>query len=106
MEQQLNPDVTVRSAGVMEKCTFCVQRIRRAEEEALVEGRDVRDGEAVPACVQSCPTSALLFGDLLDETSEVSKRLDHNEREFRMLEELGTEPSVYYLKGGVTNVQE
>ena len=106
MEQQLNPDVTVRSAGVMEKCTFCVQRIRRAEEEALVKGRDVRDGEAVPACGQACPTSALLFGNLLDETSEVLKRLDHNEREFRMLEELGTEPSVHYLKGGVTNVRE
>src|SRR5512143_619212 len=64
LKEQLNPDVTVRSAGVMEKCTFCVQRIRRAEQEALAEGRALRDGEVIPACVQTCPPSALVFGDL------------------------------------------
>lgn len=99
LEQQLNPDVTVRSAGVMEKCTFCVQRIRRSEEKALVKGEQLHDGDVVPACVQSCPTDALIFGDLMDEDSKVSKRLEHNDRKFRMLEDLGTQPSVYYLKG-------
>jgi Fe-S-cluster-containing dehydrogenase component len=91
--------VTVRSAGVMEKCTFCVQRIRRAEQEALAEGRPLRDGEVMPACVQTCPPSALVFGDLNDPNSQVAK-LAANQRAFRLLEQLGTEPSVYYLKGG------
>jgi Fe-S-cluster-containing dehydrogenase component len=99
LTEQLNPDVTVRSAGVMEKCTFCVQRIRRAEQEALVEGRALRDGDVVPACVQTCPPSALVFGDLNDPNSQVAK-LAVNPRAFRLLEELGTEPSIYYLKGG------
>jgi Fe-S-cluster-containing dehydrogenase component len=97
--QQLNPDVTVRSAGIMEKCTFCVQRIRRAEETALVEGRALQDGEVMPACVQACPPGALIFGNLNDPESQVSSRIGE-QRKFRLLEELGTEPSVYYLKGG------
>jgi Fe-S-cluster-containing dehydrogenase component len=104
LPQQLNPDVTVRSAGVMEKCTFCVQRLRRAEEQALLEGRPVADGEAVPACVQTCPTGALLFGDRADPTSRVSRELQNNPRQFRLLEHLGTEPSVYYLKEGKSDV--
>jgi Fe-S-cluster-containing dehydrogenase component len=104
LQQQLNPDVTVRSAGVMEKCTFCVQRIRRAEERALVENRELGDGEAVPACVQTCPPSALAFGDLNDPESQVSRILENNPRSFRLLEHLGTEPSVYYLKGGESHV--
>jgi len=104
LDQQLNPDVTVRSAGIMEKCTFCVQRIRRAEETALVENRPVQDGEVVPACVQTCPTSALTFGDLNDANSQVAKLLENNLRKFRLLEHLGTEPSVYYLKGGDSRV--
>jgi Fe-S-cluster-containing dehydrogenase component len=104
LQQQLNPDVTVRSAGVMEKCTFCVQRIRRAEEQALVENRDLGDGEVVPACVQTCPPSALVFGDLNDPESQVSKMLENNPRRFRLLEHLGTEPSVYYLRGGESHV--
>jgi len=104
LEQQLNPDVTVRSAGIMEKCTFCVQRIRRAEETALVENRPLQDGEVVPACVQTCPTSALTFGDLNDANSQVAKLLENNLRKFRLLEHLGTEPSVYYLKGGDSRV--
>ncbi len=99
LTEQLNPDVTVRSAGVMEKCTFCVQRIRRAEQEALAEGRALRDGEVIPACVQTCPPSALIFGDLYDPNSQVAK-LAANTRAFRLLEHLGTEPAVYYLKGG------
>ena len=104
LQQQLNPDVTVRSAGVMEKCTFCVQRIRRAEERALVENRELGDGEAVPACVQTCPPSALVFGDLNDPESQVSRILENNPRSFRLLEHLGTEPSVYYLRGGESHV--
>ena len=104
LDQQLNPDVTVRSAGIMEKCTFCVQRIRRAEETALVENRPLQDGEVVPACVQTCPTSALTFGDLNDANSQVAKLLENNLRKFRLLEHLGTEPSVYYLKGGDSRV--
>ena len=103
LTQQLNPDVTVRSAGVMEKCTFCVQRIRRVEEQALVDNRPVRDGEMAPACAQSCPSSALVFGDLRDPTSRVS-RLVGDQRQFKLLDQLGTEPSVYYLKGGQSNV--
>jgi Fe-S-cluster-containing dehydrogenase component len=99
LTEQLNPDVTVRSAGVMEKCTFCVQRIRRAEQEALAESRPVREGDVMPACVQTCPPSALVFGDLNDPNSQVAK-LAANQRAFRLLEHLGTEPSVYYLKGG------
>jgi Fe-S-cluster-containing dehydrogenase component len=104
LQQQLNPDVTVRSAGVMEKCTFCVQRIRRAEERALVENRKLGDGEAVPACVQTCPPGALVFGDLNDPESQVSRILENNPRSFRLLEHLGTEPSVYYLRGGESHV--
>ncbi|MFC2036576.1 4Fe-4S dicluster domain-containing protein [Chloroflexota bacterium] len=99
-DMQLNPDVTVRSAGVMEKCTFCVQRIRRAEQEALARGQPLADGEVVPACVQTCPTSALVFGDLYRHESQVSVLLNQNARKFHMLEHLGTEPAVYYLKGG------
>lgn len=102
LDQQLNPDVTVRSAGVMEKCTFCVQRIRRAEERALMEDRPLEDQEALPACVQTCPTSALVFGDLNDPGSKVAMLLADNRRKFRLLEHLGTEPSVYYLKGGAS----
>ena len=103
LTEQLNPDVTVRSAGVMEKCTFCVQRIRRAAEQALVEDRPLADGEVVPACVQTCPANALVFGDLNDPASSVSELIG-DQRKFRLLEHLGTEPAVYYLKGGRSDV--
>ena len=105
LEQQLNPDVTVRGPGVMEKCTFCIQRIRRGEENAHVDGRNVADGEVVPACAQACPSNALVFGDQYDEESRVSKMIP-DERQFKLLENMGTEPSVYYLKGGESNVGE
>src|SRR5438067_7351673 len=94
---QLNPDVTVRSRGVMEKCNMCIQRVRRAELDAAREGRAVRDGEFQTACAQACPTSALVFGDLADPTSRVS-RLRADRRNYQMLAELGTNPSVTYLK--------
>ena len=63
LRNQLNPDVTVRSRGIMEKCSFCVQRIRRSELDSTREGRDIKDGELQPACVQACPTGSLVFGD-------------------------------------------
>ena len=102
LAEQLNPDVTVRSRGIMEKCTFCIQRIRRVEIDARAEGRQVADGEIQPACVQTCPPSALVFGDLNDPTSRVSQ-LARSHRSFRLLDELGTGPAVIYLKGGETN---
>jgi molybdopterin-containing oxidoreductase family iron-sulfur binding subunit len=83
----------------MEKCTFCVQRIRRAEDTAKDEKRAVKDGEIKPACAQACPAKVIVFGDMNDETSEVS-RLSRSNRGFRLLEELGTRPRVVYLKGG------
>jgi Fe-S-cluster-containing dehydrogenase component len=105
LEQQLNPDVTVRSAGVMEKCTFCIQRILRAEQTARVEGRPLDPDEVTPACVQTCPPSALIFGDLNDPHSEVVRVIaGSRRRSYVLLEELGTEPSIYYLKGGESHV--
>lgn len=95
--QQLNPDVFVRSRGMMEKCTFCIQRIRRAKDQAKDEGRPVQDGEIQPACVQSCPAKAMVFGDLDDPESQVARQA-RSERAFRLLEELGTQPKVIYLK--------
>ena len=92
----LNPDVTVRSRGVMEKCSFCVQRIFAAKGDAKTEGRGLRDGDILPACAQSCPTGAIVFGDLNDPGSRVA-RLAADGRAYRLLEELGTRPSVRYL---------
>lgn len=103
LEQQLNPDVTVRVGGIIEKCTFCVQRIRRVDLDAGAENRNIADGDIQPACVQSCPPSALIFGDLNDPNSRVS-RLARSNRAFRLLDFLGTDPAVIYLKGGETNV--
>ena len=98
LDQQLNPDVTVREKGVMEKCTFCIQRIRQAKDDAKDDGRRrVRDGEVKPACVQTCPTQALVFGDRKDPESQVSKSMN-NPRAYRVLDELNTDPSVVYLK--------
>jgi Fe-S-cluster-containing dehydrogenase component len=96
-ELQLNPDVSVREVGVVEKCTFCVQRIRAVKDQAQAENREVQDGEIKPACVQSCPTSALVFGDLNDPESEVS-RLSRSSRGTKLLDDLGTLPKVTYLQ--------
>jgi molybdopterin-containing oxidoreductase family iron-sulfur binding subunit len=94
---QLNPDVTVRSKGVMEKCTFCVQRILEGKGNAKDQKRPLRDGEIVTACAQSCPTQAIVFGDLLDPNSAVAK-LSHDERRYWVLGDLNTKPGITYLK--------
>jgi molybdopterin-containing oxidoreductase family iron-sulfur binding subunit len=93
---QLNPDVSIREVGVMEKCTFCVQRIRETERKARSEQREVEDGEIKPACAQACPTRAIVFGDLNDPESEVAK-LSASPRGSKLLEDLGTLPKITYL---------
>lgn len=97
LELQHNPDVSIRPGGVMEKCTFCIHRIQRAKRDAKGENRAVADGEAQPACVQSCPAEAMTFGDLNDPESKVS-RLAASGRATRLLEDLGTKPKVFYLQ--------
>ncbi len=92
----LNPDVTVRDRGVMEKCSFCVQRIQLAKIEANREGRNVRDGDIQPACAQSCPAQAIVFGDMNDPDSGVAQRMN-DPRSYRVLEELGVRPSIGYM---------
>ncbi|MHC4958024.1 MAG: TAT-variant-translocated molybdopterin oxidoreductase [Planctomycetota bacterium] len=92
----LNPDVVVRSRGVMEKCTFCIQRIAEGKADAKREGRPVKDGDVQPACMQSCPASAIVFGDLNDPESAVSKAWS-GRRNYRVLEELNVKPCVGYL---------
>jgi molybdopterin-containing oxidoreductase family iron-sulfur binding subunit len=96
MYAALNPDVSVRPDGVVEKCTFCVHRLQKEKEKAAVENRELQEVDYIPACVESCPTKAIHFGDLDKTESEVFK-LIRSPRAFRMLEELGTEPKVYYL---------
>lgn len=113
LNQQLNPDISVRSKGVMEKCTFCIQRIRAAKDKAKMENRPVEDGEVKTACQQTCPTQAIQFGDLLDPASVVAKawkrqqivqgtyKQDKNNpslRGYRVFEELNVDPSVVYLE--------
>jgi molybdopterin-containing oxidoreductase family iron-sulfur binding subunit len=98
LDMQLNPDVTVRSRGVMEKCTFCIQRIRSAQYQAKKERRKLRDGEIQTACAQTCPTGAIVFGDLLDEDSRVSLLTRRGKRRYNLLGELSTKPGIVYLK--------
>jgi molybdopterin-containing oxidoreductase family iron-sulfur binding subunit len=116
MNQQLNPDISVRDKGVMEKCTFCVQRIRAAKDQAKMEDRAVNDGDVVTACAQACPTSAIVFGDTMDKDSAVAKLWKQHQvergvyqksvaakenkelRGYRIFEELNVDPSVMYLE--------
>lgn len=91
-----NPEVSVRSRGVMEKCTYCTQRISSARIEAEKDGRKVRDGEIVTACQSVCPADAIVFGDLNDKQSRVSK-LKQDHRNYRLLNELNTQPRTTYL---------
>jgi molybdopterin-containing oxidoreductase family iron-sulfur binding subunit len=91
-----NPDVSMRPVGVVEKCTFCSHRLQRARDDAACEGRDVRPEEYQPACVEVCPAKALRFGDLAEEESPVATAA-RSPRARQPLEELGTEPAVYYL---------
>jgi molybdopterin-containing oxidoreductase family iron-sulfur binding subunit len=94
---QLNQDVSVREKGVMEKCTFCVQRIREAQNVARVEDRAVRDGEIVPACAQTCPGDAIVFGNVADPNSRVA-RVAASGRGYRVLEPVNTQSAITYLK--------
>jgi molybdopterin-containing oxidoreductase family iron-sulfur binding subunit len=95
-KMQFNPEVTVRSRGVMEKCTFCVQRIENARIVARNDRRPLRDGEIVPACAQTCPTQAITFGNLNDEASAVSRSREEH-RSYAMLAELNIRPRTHYL---------
>ena len=92
----LNPDVTVRTRGVMEKCSFCIHRIRRGVRTAQQENRELLDGEIKTACQQACPTEAIMFGDFKDPDSKVSK-MKKNERHYTLLPHFATEPNVVYL---------
>ena len=105
LNQQLNSTIGTRSVGVMEKCTFCVQRIKQSQSDARELGRDVRDGEVVTACQQTCPTKAITFGNLMDKDSEVSKKakrgekeVKHRDRQYELLPGLSYKPAITYLK--------
>jgi len=92
----LNPDVSVRPKGVIEKCTFCHHRLQQARENARAEGRELRESDYQPACAEACPTQAIVFGDL-DNAAHRVAGLAHDARATRLMEDLGTEPKVYYL---------
>jgi molybdopterin-containing oxidoreductase family iron-sulfur binding subunit len=100
-----NPDVTVRSRGVMEKCSYCVQRISAAKIEADKENRTVRDGEIVTACQQACPASAITFGNINDKQSKVAK-LQANERSYQVLADINTRPRTKYVAAVLNPNQE
>ena len=93
-----NPEVTIRSRGVMEKCTYCTQRIAAARIEAEKDGRKIRDGEVVTACQSVCPTSAITFGDISDPNSQVAKT-KKDVRDYTLLNNLNTQPRTTYLAG-------
>ena len=99
MAEALNPDVSVRPKGVVEKCTLCHHRLQKARANALAEKRPLAPGEYTPACVESCPARAMVFGDLDDPNSEVAQQA-RSPRAFRLMEELGTKPKVIYLAEG------
>ena len=92
----LNPDVSVRPKGVIEKCTFCHHRLQKAREKARVEKRELREDDYQPACAEVCPTGAIVFGDL-DNPRHRVQSLKSDARAMRVMENLGTEPKVYYL---------
>ncbi len=98
LNQQLNPDVLHRKKGVMEKCTFCIQRIRGAEITAGNEKRPIKDGEIQTACMQSCPADAIIFGDLEDKNSYVRQHSTRQQRGYGALEDLNTYPNITYLE--------
>jgi len=95
----LNPDVTVRARGVMEKCSMCIQRIQDGKLNAKKEGRRPADGEIEMACSQSCPTDAIVFGDMHDPESNIAKLLNTEKqgRAYHVLEEINVNPSISYL---------
>ncbi|HEU5424848.1 MAG TPA: 4Fe-4S dicluster domain-containing protein [Nitrolancea sp.] len=97
-KQYLNNMVTVRSRGVMEKCTFCVQRVNHARQVSELEGRPIDDSDFTTACAQACPSRAIVFGDANNPNSEVAQMIKSTDRGYRLLEDLGTNPAVYYLK--------
>ncbi len=96
MKKYTNPDVSKRPRGVVEKCTFCSHRLNAAKDRARQENRGLKQGDYVPACVESCPANAIYFGDLNDPNSIVSK-IGKDPRAFKIMEDLGTEPKVIYL---------
>jgi molybdopterin-containing oxidoreductase family iron-sulfur binding subunit len=100
---QLNPDVTVRTKGVMEKCSFCIQRIKDAHNQAKNENRKILDGEIQPACLQTCPTGVFTFGNLMDSSSKVRKMVDDN-RAYQVMGYVNAKPAVIYLKKVVQQI--
>ncbi len=96
LKRRANPDVSLRGKGVVEKCTFCHHRVVKAREETRAAGREMQDGDVTPACAESCPPRAIVFGDLDDPTSRVSE-MARSPRAFRLHADLGTKPKVYYL---------
>ncbi len=97
--QSLNPDVSIRPKGVVEKCTFCHHRLQKARDKARREMRELKEGDYTPACVQTCPAGAMYFGDIEDTRSKVWE-LSRSIRAFRLMEDLGTKPKVIYLSEG------
>jgi molybdopterin-containing oxidoreductase family iron-sulfur binding subunit len=95
--RHLNPDVSVRPKGVIEKCTFCHHRLQKAKEDARAEERELREQDYQPACAEVCPTSAIIFGDLENPNHRVAE-LKEDPRAMRLMEELGTQPKVHYLR--------
>src|SRR5207245_8950575 len=95
LDQQLNPDVTVRQLGVMEKCTMCIQRIEKGKNDAREAGRAVKDGDIQTACQQTCPTQAISFGNLKEGAARATK-LSASPRSYHVLQSLATRPAVTY----------